>query len=403
MAYTTVTRVRSALGALGKPKAQELVVNDNFVDLNNFNQKTGTWTTSANIGYVTPAASGTSLLMLNALSSSSYTVVCQLATTVRAGIFYNATTTMSNYQAVMIDVASNEIRAVTVSTGTESTSNVGFTGSLLASTFYTLKVVNTGVTGEIWLDGTKQADITSQTFNSGVCCVIMQGSASSSYVKDFQVTIDGYYYSDSEITTAIAVSQALIDRRTQKTYSTALASLELYDFKDAELEEMPYEAARFFNSLGVETRGQIEDKHSYIILKNRPVYSTVLLAEDVNADGDVSSWTTRTQGRANDFVLYRESGVILFIDNKPKNGHQNIRASYNYGMTTVPEDVAELCTHYSVRKLFIGYGGGGNQAGMKEAREQNDKYIELLEDWIPPATLVGVVNSRIPRWTTQHE
>lgn len=403
MPYTTVTRVRSALGGFGKPKAQETVVSDNFDNLTNFTQKTGVWTVSGNIGYVTPAAGGTSLLMLNALSTSSYTVVCQIATTVRAGIFYNATTSMSSYQAVMIDVASNEIRAVTVSTGTESTSNVGYTGSLLVSTFYTLRIVNTGETGEIWLDGVKQADITSQTFKSGVCGVIMQGSTSSSYVKDFQVTIDSYYFADNEITTAIAVAQALIDRRTQKTFTTALASQELYDFYDARLEEMPYGPARFFNSLGVETRGKLIDKYGYIILKNRPVYSTVILQENDSVDGDADNWKTRTQGRANDFVLYREGGVILFVDNKPKNGHQNIRVTYNYGMTTVPEDIAELTTHYAVRKLFIGFGGGGETSGMREARMQNDKYIELLEEWIPPATLCGVVNDSTARWTSAHE
>lgn len=352
---------------------------------------------------MTPAAGGTSLLMLNALSSSSYTAVVQIATTVRAGIFYNATTNMSSYQAVMIDVASNEIRAVTVSTGTESTSNVGYTGSLIVSTFYTLKVVNTGDSGEIWLDGVKQADITSHTFDSGVCGIIMQGSTSSSYAKDFQVTIDSYYFSDSEITTAIAVSQALIDRRTQRTFSTALASQELYDFYDMKLEEMPYEPARFFNSLGVETRGKLVDKYGMIILKNRPVYSTITLQENVNADGDAADWKTRTQGRADDFVLYREGGVVVFVDNKPKNGHQNIRVTYNYGMTSVPEDVAELCTHYTVRKLFIAYGGGGETSGMREARMQNDEYIKLLEEWIAPATLAGVVNDSTARWVTQHE
>lgn len=403
MAYTNTTRVRNALGALGKPKAQELVVNDNFDNLTNFTSVAGTWTASGNIAYVTPASGGTSLLQLLALNTSSYTIVAQIATSVRGGIYYNATTNGSNYQAVMIDIVSTEIRVITVSTGTESTSNVGFTGSLFASVYYTLKLINTGDTGQIWLDGVKQADITSHTFDTGVCGIIMQGSTSSSSVKDFQVTIDSYYFADSEITTAIAVSQALIDRRTQKTFSTALASAELYDFYDAKLEEMPYEPARFFNSLGVETRGKLVDKYGYIILRNRPVYSTVKLEENDAADADANNWKTRTQGRADDFVLYREGGVILFVDNKPKNGHQNIRVSYNYGATSVPEDIAELCTHYTVRKLFIGLGGGGETSAMREARMQNDEYIKLLEEWIPPATLCGVVNDVFGRSTTQHE
>ena len=168
MAYTTATRVRDTLGAFGRPKQSETMLSDTFSNLNNFTSKVGSWSASANEALVTSSTSTITLLQADNTYSSTNTTVVKIATSTSAGIYFNATTSASNYQAAVIDVVNNQVQILTVSAGTVSTSSISFTGTFLASTFYSLRVVNSSSGTYVEIAGVRQTDVSNLTFTTGV-------------------------------------------------------------------------------------------------------------------------------------------------------------------------------------------------------------------------------------------
>lgn len=58
---------------------------------------------------------------------------------------------------------------------------------------------------------------------------------------------------------------------------------------------------------------------------------------------DGSSWvdfvTTYTEGRANDYWINYERGIIYFVNRYPLWNRSNVRLTYDYGETTIPPDI----------------------------------------------------------------
>lgn len=364
----------------------------------NFTNKVGTWTASSNEALVSAGASTIALTQIDNISTSTLTITVKLATSTQAGVYFGATTSASNYQAVLIDIPNNDIIVLTTSTGTQATSALDFTGTLKASTFYTLRVEVSGTACVVYLDGVKQTDASGLTFTDGVCGLYASYNTAAARFSNLQVAVDSYFFPDSVISTAIAVGDALIDRRTQASFTTQLASNELYDWFDQEKQYMPYVLDRSYNTLPTFYRLQgFGDTNNTLVLRHRPVYSTVKLEENVASDGSATNFVTRTEGRGGDYVVYKDTGHIVFVNNWPRNGHQNLRLTYSWGTSTTSEEIKELSTRYAVRQLLIGYGAG--EDGLAKLKSENDAYIAFLETYIPEATLLAAVGRTVPRVT----
>jgi len=398
LAFTTTNRVRDSLGPYGRPKSTEVALQDVFSSLANFTQKVGTWTASSNEALVSAGASTIALLQCNAVSTSTNTITVKVATSTQAGIYFGATTSASNYQAVIIDIVNNDIHVITTSTGTQATSTIDFTGTFLASTFYTLSVENSGSACVVYVDAVRQTDATGLTFTNGVVGLYTSYNTAVARFSNFQVNIDSHFFADSLITTAIAVADRMLERRTQGSFSTNLASNELYDWFDQEKQEMPYVLSRSFNTLPTFYRLQgFGDANNTLVLRHKPVYSTVKLEENEGGDAGATSWVTRTQGSDGDYVVYNDTGHIVFVDNFPRNAHQNLRLTYSYGATSVVEEIAELSTRYAIRQLISAYGS--TEDGLKELNAKNEMMIEWLEQSYPEATLLGCIGKTTARVT----
>lgn len=86
-----------------------------------------------------------------------------------------------------------------------------------------------------------------------------------------------------------------------------------------------------------------------------PVISISLFQFETNGLGASSeSWTSLTEGRNNDFILYVNDGEIEFTgkSNKPGYGKQNIVASGVYGYSVVPPRIQSLATMMVVKKVI---------------------------------------------------
>lgn len=389
------------MGAFGSPKTSEVALTDVFSSLANFTQKVGTWTASANEAVISTGASTIALMQADNISNGTNTIIVKVATSTQAGIYFNATTSASNYEAVTIDIVNNKVSVITTSTGTQATSSIDFTGTFLASTFYTLRVENSGQSCVIYVDGIKQTDASALAFTTGIVGLYTSYNTVQARFSNFQSYVDSNFFSDSTITTAMAIADALIERRTQFKFSTNLASNELYDWFDQEKQEMPYVLSRSFNTLPTFYRLQgFGDANNTMKLRNHPVYSTVKLEENTAGDAATPSWTTRTQATMSvdgDYYVYNDTGVIVFVDNFPRNAHQNLRLTYSYGATTMVEDVAQYATRLAMREILIGYGSKDDS--LAALKRENDLQIAYFETYIPEATLLACVGRTTERIT----
>jgi len=378
------------------------MLSDTFSNLNNFTQKTGTWSVSSNEALVTSSTSTITLLAADNTYTSTCTLVVKIATSTIAGVVWNATTSFSSYHAAVIDIPNNQIHIYTVSTGTVSTSSISFTGTFLASTFYSMRVESSGEASYVEIDGVRQTDVSGLSFSVGVTGLLAQNNTTQNRYSNFQANVNTLFFTDSMVTTCIAVAEAFLERKTQFKFSTNLASVELYDWFDQEKQEMPYTLSRSFNTLPTFYRLQsFGDSNNTMKLKHWPVYSTVTLAENEAGDAATPNWVSKTQANQTtdgDFLVYENTGVIVFTDKFPRNGHQNIRVTYSYGASTgVPEDVAQLTTRYAIRELLIGYGAGMD--GLENMKRDNEMMIERMEGLYPPATLLACVGKTTERIT----
>lgn len=96
------------------------------------------------------------------------------------------------------------------------------------------------------------------------------------------------------------------------------------------------------------------DGSGYLRLPNAPVISiTTLEYEDKGLGADAANWTSLTEGRTNDFILYDTDGEIKFFgDSTPTTGYENVRVTYVYGYATTPLWIQALCTAMVARSYI---------------------------------------------------
>jgi hypothetical protein len=196
---------------------------------------------------------------------------------------------------------------------------------------------------------------------------------------------DVYTIDDPTINDFIEDCEQHIYDRTRKFYNQQTVT-ELYDFRDQWFPEMPYVLTRSFNTLPSWSYRYLF-KESTIQLKSKPVLNVVSVEENIGSDGSTDNWVLRTQGRGNDYVVYCNEGLIVFVNNYPHNGHQNLRVIYSVGEPAVPKNVRRYCALLAAEMYLSGFGSPAT--GIKDLKEDVRKQILRQEEYIPRATLLG--------------
>jgi hypothetical protein len=75
---------------------------------------------------------------------------------------------------------------------------------------------------------------------------------------------------------------------------------------------------------------------SHLKLKYSPVLSVTKLEEETSAD----TWTERTEGSGNDFIVVSDG--VRFMKNTPAWKYKNVRVTYKAGYSTTPSQIARI-------------------------------------------------------------
>jgi hypothetical protein len=75
---------------------------------------------------------------------------------------------------------------------------------------------------------------------------------------------------------------------------------------------------------------------SHLKLKHSPVLSVTKLEEETSAD----TWTQRTEGSGNDFIVVSDG--VRFMKNTPAWRYNNVRVTYKAGYSTTPSQIARV-------------------------------------------------------------
>ena len=196
---------------------------------------------------------------------------------------------------------------------------------------------------------------------------------------------DVYTVDDPTINDHIEDSEQHIYDRTRKLYNQQTFT-ELYDFRDQPMPEMPYVLSRSFNTLPNWTFRKLTGSAT-LVLQRKPVLNVISLEENVGADGSNDDWELRSQGRDGDYVVYPNEGRIIWVNNYPHNGHQNIRITYAAGEPNVPKNVRRYCALLAGEEYLSGFGSSAS--GLLSMKEDIRKQIAREEEYIPRATLLG--------------
>lgn len=98
-------------------------------------------------------------------------------------------------------------------------------------------------------------------------------------------------------------------------------------------------------------------------LKGYPLVSVNTVQENV-AGVSSESWITRSSGYGQDFLIYREEGVIRFIRNFPQPGLRNMRFLYTYGNNSVPADIILATNYLAATRVIDMIKRGSDQEGL---------------------------------------
>lgn len=91
-----------------------------------------------------------------------------------------------------------------------------------------------------------------------------------------------------------------------------------------------------------------------LVLPFKPLISvTELKWETEGLAADSTTWSTLTEGRTNDFIVYKNEGRIKFFgSNFPSSGFQNICVSGTYGRSSTPKRIRELSTLLTAKRVI---------------------------------------------------
>jgi hypothetical protein len=380
----TPNDVRSVLQSIGKQRQTISIAGSEFDNLAGWTQIAGTWAVANNSVSVSGVTTGEGLLIYSAPFVTNYEETVNLTLTAgKAGLVFGYSDA-NNFYAVMFDVSNNQASLIQKVAGVTTTlKTVSQTMTVGATYLVQAQMTDQGVLG-VWFDTTQ---IFNYSFGSTITGQPGLRAISTPTVvfSSWYLNTENYAISDADINDYIKAGEAHIFNRTRKLYEQKVMR-EVYDYRDQLAPEMPYVMTRSFNTLPAWDMRRITKDYS-LQLRLKPVINVISLEENVAADGASDSWQVRSQGRDGDYVIYPDEGLIVWINNLPHNGHQNIRVTYAYGNPNVPENVRRYCAVLAAQMVIVGYGSpaSGIAAMQKELRMQR---LEL-ETYIPQATILG--------------
>lgn len=87
-------------------------------------------------------------------------------------------------------------------------------------------------------------------------------------------------------------------------------------------------------------------------LRYYPIATITAMARNKAAQGATDDWEALTEGRADDFIVDQEIGVVIFSPAKiPSEGYRNVRISYVAGYTTTPKVIADITARIAAGML----------------------------------------------------
>lgn len=175
----------------------------------------------------------------------------------------------------------------------------------------------------------------------------------SAEIAEFLWANDGADFSVSTKPTQVAVEAAInrvetiIDNATKHAYRKVLITNEYHNYL------IPSFAHR--RPFGW-VRGRQPDRGVY--LSHRAIRSFV------SGTNKIEIWTGSawvdlaltangyTEGRDDDYWISYEDGIIFFVDATPAIGKKTARVTYDYGESSVPEDIKEWCIKQTAINLL---------------------------------------------------
>jgi len=168
--------------------------------------------------------------------------------------------------------------------------------------------------------------------------------------------LDGKTTSDisaMRIVRAIQRAERIIEDKTGQKFRSVTVTNEIYDWNE-------YTSWKSPEQLGYVS---VNDRHDYLNavfndrfrLNHYPIISITSLEKNEAGANSTDSWTALTEqtGSGGDFVVDKDTGIIDFINRKPRFGKRSIRVSYTYGYSSTPKSVERLTILLAVKDILL--------------------------------------------------
>ena len=99
----------------------------------------------------------------------------------------------------------------------------------------------------------------------------------------------------------------------------------------------------------------VEPEQTVFFTAQYPHLTVSAVAENLSAASDTPNWVTRSSGFGNDYLNSDEDklyGRIRFVDNDPDSGTDKLKVIYQYGYTSVPQEIKRLAIMKSVKTML---------------------------------------------------
>jgi hypothetical protein len=161
----------------------------------------------------------------------------------------------------------------------------------------------------------------------------------------------------SQVANFIEEVEAEIDELTETSFTEVTITDEIIPF--TERNAFMYSNLAGFG--GIRTDYIFPDKQAIFLtasnVKRRPITSITSLYRNLSGSTlDADSWEQLTEqtGSGGDFILDKQTGLIVFINNKPPFGHHRaIKCTFKYGYSSIPSIVKTLATKMVAKRVLI--------------------------------------------------
>lgn len=404
--YVQPADVRRVLGPIGRQKNTLQVYQDMFSDTT-FPLWTNSITYPNNGPWTAPRINnrtGVSTTSVNALSTTVFSdfgdyqvsVVAKLQSSGDAGLVWGYVNNTNFFRSTISPRTGNAVTEQ-IASGTPTILSQVSVGGLEVGKEIILRVEKHPTSADYFVNESLAVRVSgiSATGHSGITVTSSGGNPTTSDFREYHVTQDVALFQDADINDFILEEQKFVELRTGRIYVPQMVT-ELLDYNEQDVIRMPFIANRTFNtfpSFDPARTGQpvLEIRERAIYLKHRPVMNVVAVEENENPDSGSDSWELRTQGRDGDYLVYPELGKIIFVNNLPRDGHQNIRVIYTVGTASVPLEIRQYVAYKTAYDILTGIGGTAD--GIEQMVEKIERKLKILEEFIPQKTLQYAVGS----------